>query len=1697
MKRNAVAVFSVLLSCAFLSSRELWANPQGGTVAAGSATINTPAPHTLTIDQFSNRLIINWQDFSIGAGETTRFVQPSSTAEALNRVITGNPSLLYGTLQANGRVFLINQNGIVVGKGGQIDTAGFAASTLDLSDAAFLAGKSLHFSGNSPAAINNFGTIAALGGDVFLIAQTVENSGQLRARAGTVGLAAGSDVILVPRGDERLSVLAGNAKAPSAVGVNNVGRIEAAAAELKAAGGNLYALAINNGGVVRATGVVNENGHIELRANGANIQNSGALVANDANGGGGTVVVDGGHNPTSPSTVINSGDIEARGNATGTKGGEVEILGDHVGLFGNARVDVSGAAGGGTALIGGGLHGQDPSVNNAERTYIDQNAVITADALSHGDGGQVIVWADNATAFYGNISARGGTRGGNAGFAEVSGRNMLIYDGSTDLLAPRGGMGTLLLDPGTITIATGGNDKITAIELFTDKPGSSLTFDPARVVAALKGANLILQANSDININNSVNASGNSGSGTLTLQTGRSIIVAPNVAITLNGAFLARINDNGAQAADRASGAATFSMGAGSSITAPGGILITTGTLATDSAGSPTSVDLNTGDITLTTLSTTPTKVGAKGGNIQVDNNKVAGKDITISGSVTSSGANNSAGAGGNAGTITLLASGNLSVGTVTANGGNGGSGAGGNGGTITLTTSGGTLTVLSVGALVSRGGDGTGGVGGNAGNMTVNAGGALNAGPITSAGGNGTAGTGSNPAAGTGGDAGTIALTATGTLTVDTITSSGGNSDSDVGGNAGSVTINTSEALNLGTITSSGGNSATGAGGNAGTISVVSAPSIAVNNPITARGGTGSSAGTDGSVVLTADNDITFNNNITAGSVISHSGAAGSGDTTFGASVQINADSQSYQAGNGGGTAVVDLLNNTPAFRNTAGTAAPDSFTFQQDAPITDANLPDLAQFAGTAPAAYTIQSDNGAVTLNTGDKVAGSALTLSAAGAVTLNASLTLASLNSHSGGAGSGDTTFGAGVQINADSQSYQAGNGGGTAVVDLLNNTPAFRNTAGTAAPDSFTFRQDAAITDANLPDLAQFGGTAPAAYTIQSDNGALTLDTGANVAGSALTLSAAAAITLNASLTLASINSHSGGAGSGDTTFGAAVQINADSQSYQAGNGGGTAVVDLLNNTPAFRNTAGTAAPDSFTFRQDPAITDANLPDLAQFGGTVPAAYTIQSDNGAVTLNAGAKVLGSALTLSAAGALTINDVLNLASLNASGGSIVLNSGTITTTGAQTYNSAVTLGNDTTLTGSTMTFNSTVDAAQALTISGDAVFGGAVGNGTALSSVHVTGTTALNAPTITTAGSQTYDGAATLGNNGTLTSASGDITFGSTLDGNQQLALSAAGTITFGGTVGGNTALAQINILSAADTALNADVSVSTFSIRSPSTFAGPRVISADSMGISGAMNGTGRLTLQPLTVGLSIDLGSAGASTTLGLTAAELSLITADVLQIGNASAGNITISGAVAPHVPVLSLQNTGSIIESSGGGITVPQLAIRSGGPVLLTSQGRPPAGNHIQSLAVQFSGTRADQRVLLVNNAVAPNLDTSIDGLVGISPSRHVQFVINGFGPDTWAEQLAAVTYPEVSPWVPPTARFSSDPRVDRQIILDLCGSKCIWTPGVAVPWSAEENEDAGLKSRWVDKVEDQSKWVGGEWSIFGTAASPPATQ
>ncbi|HEY0824244.1 MAG TPA: filamentous hemagglutinin N-terminal domain-containing protein, partial [Ramlibacter sp.] len=357
----------------------------------------------------TNHSAINWQNFSVPSGSTTYFQQPSAASTSINRVLGPDPSAIFGTLGSNGKLVLVNPAGIAVGKGALVDTAGFTASTLGMSDADAIAGR-LAFAGDGAGVLQVDGHVIARGGDVVLIGSKVQAGSEAVVQAdGAVVLAAGRKAEITGRGLEgiRLEVQAGN----EAV---NLGTLQGDAV-------GMFANTLTHSGLVRAQAVSMEGGRVVLKATGGD-----AFV---------------------------SGTVDAA--AAGGKGGSIDVLGERVGLFAGATLKASGPSGGGQVRVGGDYQGQNADVPNARRVYVDPTARIEADATQQGDGGRVIVWSDEVTRMHGQISARGGTLGGNGGFAEVSGKQYLEYTGIADLRAPQGGMGTLLLDPQDVTIISG------------------------------------------------------------------------------------------------------------------------------------------------------------------------------------------------------------------------------------------------------------------------------------------------------------------------------------------------------------------------------------------------------------------------------------------------------------------------------------------------------------------------------------------------------------------------------------------------------------------------------------------------------------------------------------------------------------------------------------------------------------------------------------------------------------------------------------------------------------------------------------------------------------------------------------------------------------------------------------------------------------------------------------------------------------------------------------------------------------------------------------------------------------------------------------------------------------------------------------------------------------------------------------------
>jgi len=483
--------------------------PSGGHYVAGSGSISKKGG-SVTVNQNSNTGIINWNTFSIAKGKTVDFNNGSGAT--LNRVTGGNLSRISGSLSASGSVYVINQAGVVVSRSGRVDTGGsFVASTRDQSNSDFENGKR-KFNGTSKGDVVNAGVIRSANGDVALIGHNVNNSGKLSAANGTASLSAGNHVLLKPEGS-RILINGGNGNA------TNSGVVAGAQAQLNAAGGNVYALAGNNGGIIRATGTKTVDGHIWLTSQSGNTSIAGRVAAHNADGSGGTI----------------------------------EATGARLDVQSSARIDASGTKGG-TVLLGGDIHGGKIAsanlvkdhLSNATHTSVAKGARITANS-SKGAGGNVVVWSNSRTKFDGSISAKGaGAEKG--GFSEVSSHNVLGFRGHVDLTSGTGKVGTLLLDPYNVTI----EDAATAHGSFSggtfSPSGSGSVLDVKVLENTLNTASVVVDTGSagpeagNIDVLSSITWGSDRA---LTLNAGHSINLDANVNVLGAGFLILNTNAGG------------------------------------------------------------------------------------------------------------------------------------------------------------------------------------------------------------------------------------------------------------------------------------------------------------------------------------------------------------------------------------------------------------------------------------------------------------------------------------------------------------------------------------------------------------------------------------------------------------------------------------------------------------------------------------------------------------------------------------------------------------------------------------------------------------------------------------------------------------------------------------------------------------------------------------------------------------------------------------------------------------------------------------------------------------------------------------------------------------------------------------------------------------------------------------------------
>lgn len=465
----------MMASCSF------YAVPQGLEVVHGTSSSLVPIGGDRYSIECSDKTILHWRDFSILSQEEVVFHLPSAKSAVLNRVIGNEPTELLGQLLSNGRLFVVNPHGVLIGPNARIEAASFIASTLDVLNESFLNGDTMKFFGESKEAVINLGKVSCPFGSIALIGRAVRNEGTLSAPDGKVGIGVGSEILL--QMDDTCALIRSiehplDESTEEGAALYNTGDIEALIVELETAE-NPYTFAIQQKGLITSKSSAGASGTVRLAAAEGICEVDGKIDASSQEGIGGTV----------------------------------HVLGEKVGLLNTSSIDVSGGAGGGTVLIGGDYQGKNPNIKNALFTFVGKETTILAGAHENGNGGRVIIWSDASTQFYGTISARGGAHEGNGGFVEISGKK-LDFSGFADRTAPNGKAGTLLLDPIDVRISavsTSGNVSYSA-------PNYSFT-SASPSPAIINGVDLQNNLSSGpVNINTSSGGVG-SDPGTITVLT--------------------------------------------------------------------------------------------------------------------------------------------------------------------------------------------------------------------------------------------------------------------------------------------------------------------------------------------------------------------------------------------------------------------------------------------------------------------------------------------------------------------------------------------------------------------------------------------------------------------------------------------------------------------------------------------------------------------------------------------------------------------------------------------------------------------------------------------------------------------------------------------------------------------------------------------------------------------------------------------------------------------------------------------------------------------------------------------------------------------------------------------------------------------------------------------------------------------------
>ncbi len=602
--------------------------PTGGQVVAGTATIATTG-NTMNVNQTSQRAVVNWSSFDVGSQAKVNFNQPNAAAATLNYVNSASKSMINGAVNANGQVIFVNNNGIVFGKGAEVNVGGMVATTMNTSAADFMAGKDIQvYEGGNTGKVINKGNITGnnINSYIALMAPQVKNTGVITATLGgnnAIALVSGQKVTLKFSGSQFVNV---------SVDASVVNSLISNKLLINAGSGQV---------IIAANAAQNLMGSI--------VRNTGVVSASDISTAGGkvTLIAD---------TIEQNGVIEA--NSAQNAGGKISLKGNNITLASGSRTSATGATAGGDICIGVNYANDQTadyitnSIQNnnlANEVTVASNSVIDTSAIQNGNGGSINIWSRSRTSVAGSLYARGGAQGGNGGSIETSSKGVVVLNQGliVDTSSPysrNSRPGRWVVDPVELII-----DGAAAASISNALNTTSVTLDATGSACTLGGCTLsqspLIKILADI-------YSGNTATSLSLIATGGQIDINSNITAGSVYAVAQAINVNGS---------INTNGGSNSNIYLAGAIINILGNINSNGNSSNNSnSSSNTNSSSLNTVNTTTANNRRNGINSNNQNTLNADGNNYLS----------------NGGLINILATGDITISPnsyISANGQNGG----------------------------------------------------------------------------------------------------------------------------------------------------------------------------------------------------------------------------------------------------------------------------------------------------------------------------------------------------------------------------------------------------------------------------------------------------------------------------------------------------------------------------------------------------------------------------------------------------------------------------------------------------------------------------------------------------------------------------------------------------------------------------------------------------------------------------------------------------------------------------------------------------------------------------------------------------------------------------------------------------------------------------------------------------------------